>query len=584
MSVLTPTGGIDPRIALATSVYAARGVYSLLLGSGISTEAGVPTGWAILLDLVRMIARAGGVDLVDTSDEATERWFVDHYGVDPRYDDLLARLAGTDLARRDLLRRYFDRAPADGGPYQPTEAHRVIATMCATGRIRVILTTNFDDLLERALAEAAVIAQIIVSGDDIRGMTPLQHAQTTLIKLHGDYRGTMMNTADELGTYPAGLHQLVAEVLDRYGLIVAGWSAQWDMALCSEVKGSTNRRYPVYWLTYRGHTTKIAREVIDFRQATVIDSRGASEFFTDLGERLERLENSVRRRTQSPLLWHHRESPRDHLIDGWQVTPLLWMRTVAIVPAILDACAPITPIERTALVRALNASDLTACLNALGRREGRSAAAVQDPPTVPGLDSLAPWEVTPDGRQSDKQASYRLGDETTSGVSCLVRVQLPDLGHGGSVMFTVDAGISLSEPLTLRDAAEMWINSLVACVILLPTAVMAVLPAGGLVTDAEIHAYASGTDGNQRRRPNRLEGRIELDTLGRATKEVSDSIGVAMRIVQPFTAADARRLVISGIERMALNQGLLDPGAAISALTKEFGVSGTGSESLGVQQ
>jgi hypothetical protein len=105
MSVLTPTGDIDPRIALATSVYAAPGVYALLLGSGISMEAGVPTGWGVALDLVRMIARADGIDLDDTNDEGTERWFVGRYGVDLRYDDLLTRVAGTDLARRNLLRR-----------------------------------------------------------------------------------------------------------------------------------------------------------------------------------------------------------------------------------------------------------------------------------------------------------------------------------------------------------------------------------------------------------------------------------------------------------------------------------------------
>jgi len=47
---------IDPILSLAVSVYHNKGVYSLLLGSGISRSAGIPTGWEIVLDLIRQVA------------------------------------------------------------------------------------------------------------------------------------------------------------------------------------------------------------------------------------------------------------------------------------------------------------------------------------------------------------------------------------------------------------------------------------------------------------------------------------------------------------------------------------------------
>ena len=47
---------LDPMTSLAFSVYSGKGVYALLLGSGISTSAGVPTGWGIILDLIRKVA------------------------------------------------------------------------------------------------------------------------------------------------------------------------------------------------------------------------------------------------------------------------------------------------------------------------------------------------------------------------------------------------------------------------------------------------------------------------------------------------------------------------------------------------
>jgi hypothetical protein len=44
---------LDPITALAFSVFENKGVYAVLLGSGLSRAARVPTGWEITLDLVR---------------------------------------------------------------------------------------------------------------------------------------------------------------------------------------------------------------------------------------------------------------------------------------------------------------------------------------------------------------------------------------------------------------------------------------------------------------------------------------------------------------------------------------------------
>jgi hypothetical protein len=60
--VVTPTSGINPRDALATSMHASPGVYATLVGSGVSTGAGIRTAWGVVQDLVRRIAASEGVD------------------------------------------------------------------------------------------------------------------------------------------------------------------------------------------------------------------------------------------------------------------------------------------------------------------------------------------------------------------------------------------------------------------------------------------------------------------------------------------------------------------------------------------
>ena len=134
-------------------------------------------------------------------------------------------------ARRDLLHAYFEPADDDereAGIKQPTAAHRAIAELVSSGRVRLILTTNFDHLMETALAEAGVPPQVIARADAIPGMAPLQHARATVIKLHGDYLDVqaIRNTPAELGSYDPAMNDLLARIFDEYGLVVVGWSGE----------------------------------------------------------------------------------------------------------------------------------------------------------------------------------------------------------------------------------------------------------------------------------------------------------------------------------------------------------------------
>ena len=48
---------LDPILPLAHSMYNNKGVYALLLGSGVSRSAGRPAGWEIIQDLIRRLAK-----------------------------------------------------------------------------------------------------------------------------------------------------------------------------------------------------------------------------------------------------------------------------------------------------------------------------------------------------------------------------------------------------------------------------------------------------------------------------------------------------------------------------------------------
>ena len=95
---------VDPILSLAFSMQSNRGVYAILLGSGVSRAAEIPTGWDITLDLVRKLAGSCG----EECEPDPEQWFLEKYGQAPDYSQLLDQLTRTPTERQQLLRPYIE--------------------------------------------------------------------------------------------------------------------------------------------------------------------------------------------------------------------------------------------------------------------------------------------------------------------------------------------------------------------------------------------------------------------------------------------------------------------------------------------
>jgi hypothetical protein len=280
---------IDPMVSLAFSVYSNKGVYALLLGSGISRASGIPTGWEVVIDLIRKVAKLEGGDCEpDPAD-----WYRTKHSTEPDYSKLLDEIVKTPTERQQLLRRYFEPTDEERtqGQKHPTKAHRAIAHLVSAGYIRVIITTNFDRLTERSLEEAGVTPTIISTADQLVGAVPLAHSGVTVIKLHGDYLDTRIkNTGQELATYDKEMDSLLDRVLDEYGLIICGWSGDWDTALCSALERCPSRRFSTYWTTVSGLSEK-GRRLVDHRRATVVKITDANHLFESVREKVQALED-----------------------------------------------------------------------------------------------------------------------------------------------------------------------------------------------------------------------------------------------------------------------------------------------------
>lgn len=283
----------DPLTQLAFSVYENKGVFAVLLGSGLSRSAEIPTGWEITLDLVRRVAAAQG------SEESVNwaQWYREKTGGEPNYSALLEELTSSPEERRSILHRYIEPSEQDreDGRKLPTKAHHAIANLVQAGYVRVIVTTNFDRLMENALREAGVEPTVVSTLDALSGAEPLSHSRCYLLKLHGDYKDSrILNTDQELSVYPEDYNRLLDRILDEHGLVICGWSGEWDHALRAAMFRAPNRRYTTYWAA-RGALGPNARELADHRASKVLEIQSADDFFQKLQQRVETLERSQRK-------------------------------------------------------------------------------------------------------------------------------------------------------------------------------------------------------------------------------------------------------------------------------------------------
>ena len=53
---------IDPQVSIAFALRSNPGAYAILVGSGVSVGAGIPTGWQVMLHLISKVARVLGDD------------------------------------------------------------------------------------------------------------------------------------------------------------------------------------------------------------------------------------------------------------------------------------------------------------------------------------------------------------------------------------------------------------------------------------------------------------------------------------------------------------------------------------------
>jgi hypothetical protein len=268
---------LDPIVSLSVALAEAPGTCAFLLGSGVSRDAGVPTGTEVTRRAQRLVYSVEHPGESDAEQEAVSAWLTEQGYDELGYSELLELIAPDQAIRRDYLAGFFE-----GVEPGPTHVH--LADLAVRGLVRVFVTTNFDRLLEHALQARGIEPVVIASDADLEAAVPREHAGAVVIKPHGDYlRLSIPNTPGELDELEPGIDAEIREVFDRYRVVVVGYSGS-DPAVGRALR-ARRARYGVWWVS-RGDLGAGARDLVETAGARVVVRESAASFLVDLERRL----------------------------------------------------------------------------------------------------------------------------------------------------------------------------------------------------------------------------------------------------------------------------------------------------------
>ena len=186
---------LDRIVSLSVALAESPGSVVAIVGSGVSTDAGIPTGAEVLQRGLRNACTRQKLGEADPpNDETLTKWLADNDFEGITYAEQLLELIAPDAAtRRDYLGTTFWKVRSQG--------LRTLRSLelAADGFIKVFVTTNFDRLLEDALRARGIEPVVVASAADLADAVPREHASCYVVKPHGDYlRQTIRNSPHEL--------------------------------------------------------------------------------------------------------------------------------------------------------------------------------------------------------------------------------------------------------------------------------------------------------------------------------------------------------------------------------------------------
>jgi len=203
--------------------------FDLFLGAGASVTSGIPTASDLVWHFKREILSSQNIidgrkfrDLkVEYNQRIIQSYFAEEdVRVSNPYSYYFEKCYPDPLVRKEFLSKLVrDKKPSIG--------FMCLSALVESKKINTVWTTNFDDLIEKAITALNFTSCQIISSANAKSVQNFRSDIPTVVKLHGDFRyDALQNTDAELQQLEENLHKYFLQASTQRGLLVVGYSGR----------------------------------------------------------------------------------------------------------------------------------------------------------------------------------------------------------------------------------------------------------------------------------------------------------------------------------------------------------------------
>uniref|UniRef100_UPI0035A119FF SIR2 family protein n=2 Tax=Porphyromonas loveana TaxID=1884669 RepID=UPI0035A119FF len=214
--------------------------FCFLIGAGASISSGIPSGAKLAWKWLQEIKE-------DCDGEDFEDWKIE-IGMP---EQNIAEKAGEFYPQ--IYEKRFGHAPETGYDYirglmegrEPSLGYLILANIMVREKHNVVITTNFDNLLEDAIRTYTQEKPFIAGHEALADYVPRRSDRPIILKVHRDL--FLQPFSDRLNTdiLQAAWESILGKFLSDYHLIVLGYGGN-DGSLMNYLLKLNNRK-PIYW-------------------------------------------------------------------------------------------------------------------------------------------------------------------------------------------------------------------------------------------------------------------------------------------------------------------------------------------------
>ena len=207
--------------------------HAMFLGAGASITSGMPSAQMCIWEWKRSIFLTNNVGLESQFSELTlasvqmrmQRW-LDRQGIYPaagsvgEYSVYIEACYPIPDSRRSFFQEQVRHA-------SPHIGYQIVGALASEGILRSVWTTNFDQLVTRAVAAHNVMPIEVGIDSSHRVVRAAKSGELLIVSMHGDYRyDSLKNTVDEIRQQEHDLEQALIQELTDTPIIVCGYSGR----------------------------------------------------------------------------------------------------------------------------------------------------------------------------------------------------------------------------------------------------------------------------------------------------------------------------------------------------------------------